>query len=147
MTDLFDFVTARVATGQALQSASDVDALVSAGITHVVDCRAEFDDGPLLAARLTYLWAPTPDDGAPKPTEWFAPAYSFALSALAQPRTKILAHCAGGVNRGPSMAYGILVCLGLDPAWVEATMRAARPVVNIAYRADAVSAAHALGYV
>ena len=33
----------------------DAAALAAAGITHVIDCRDDFDDGPLLAARYHYF--------------------------------------------------------------------------------------------
>lgn len=150
---LFDFITARVATGQMLEDKKDVDKVVDAGITHVIDLRAndkdaEDEDRLLLANHpvIHFLWNPAKDDGKPKPAEWFAQSIEFALDALSRPETKVLAHCHGGKNRGPSTALAILVALGLDPSYVEGTMRTVRPVVELAYKADAIAAVHELGY-
>lgn len=144
----YSFITSRIATGGALNSPADVQDLVAAGITHVLDARAEFDDGPLFAqSGIQYIWNPTQDDGQHKPPEYFATTLSFALPALAQPHTKLDLHCAAGVNRGPSNAICVMLALGwlLDTA--EALMRSKRPQVNIAYKLDAQAAVQALGYV
>ena len=141
-----NFVTIRLATGGALTGPPDVDALVTAGITHVIDCRAEFDDGALLAQRFHYLYDPTADDGQPKPPGWFQPAIAFALQALAQPGTKVYSHCAQGVNRGPSMCYAIMRAFGWPAADALSSIKTARPVAQVRYSADADSAVVALGY-
>jgi len=144
----FSFVTARLATGAAVSSAADVQQLLGAGITHIIDCRAEFDDGPLLASSgAHYLYDPTADDGQhPKPTAWFGAGIGFALPALAQPRTKVYAHCAAGVNRGPSIAAAILMALGINGPAVRQMIISARPQVSLAYFDDAVAAVASLGY-
>jgi protein-tyrosine phosphatase len=143
----FSFVTERLATGAAITGPADVTALHAAGITHIIDCRAEFSDAPLLATSgMAYLWNGTEDDGQPKPPAWFAASLVFALPALATAGAKVYAHCAAGVNRGPSTAYAILRAFGLLPAAAEAMIRAARPQVGLAYKADADSAVTALGY-
>ena len=143
----FSFVTGRLATGAAISSPDDVQALKSAGITHIIDCRAEFDDGQLLASSgLTYLWNGTDDDGQPKPPAWFAASLAFALPSLAQPHVKVYAHCAAGVNRGPSTAYAILRATGLAADTAAQIIRAARPQVGLRYAGDADTAVTALGY-
>ena len=146
MTD-FSFVTGRLATGAAISGPDDVQALKSAGITHIIDCRAEFDDGQLLASSgLAYLWNGTDDDGQPKPPAWFAASLAFALPALAQPHVKAYAHCAAGVNRGPSTAYAILRATGLAADTAAQIIRATRPQVGLRYAGDADIAITALGY-
>lgn len=146
MTD-FTKITPRLATGAAINDAADVAALVAAGITAVVDCRAETDDAPLLTgAGLAYLWNPTQDDGQHKSPDWFAKTLAFALPLISQPHQVVLAHCAAGVNRGPSAAYAVMRALGWTAAAAEATMRAARPQVGLAYKNDADVAILALGY-
>jgi len=45
----FSQITTRLFTGAAITSEEDVKALVEAGVTHVIDCRIEFNDGELLA--------------------------------------------------------------------------------------------------
>lgn len=147
MTD-FSFVTPRLATGAAISSPADVAALVQAGITHCIDCRAEFDDGPLLAGSgMSYLYAPTADDGQhPKPASWFNAGLVFALPALAQPHSRVYAHCMAGRNRGPSMAVAIMMALGWGEAAARAAILAVRPQATIAYADDAAAAVAALGY-
>lgn len=145
----YNFVTTRLATGAAISTAEDVTGLVAAGVTHIIDCRGEFDDAGLLSAdpAITYLWNGTDDDGQPKLPDWFARSLTFALPALSVPHTKVYAHCAAGVNRGPSTAYAILRALGFTPANAEQAIRTARPQVGIAYKNDADAAVVALGYV
>jgi protein-tyrosine phosphatase len=92
------------------------------------------------------LWNPTADDGQPKPASWFATSLAFALPALAQPKNRVYTHCSAGVNRGPSTCYAIMLASGFTAKDADAIIRAARPVVNIAYEADADSAVAALGY-
>ena len=144
----FTFITTRLATGAAISSPDDVQQLIAAGVTHVVDCRAEFDDGQLLASSgLSYLWNGTQDDGVhPKPPDWFGRSLAFALPAICVTGAKVYAHCAAGVNRGPSTAYAIMRALGWAAAPAEAQIRAARPQVGLAYAADADAAIEALGY-
>jgi hypothetical protein len=143
----FDFVTVRLATGAAISSEDDVQQLKNAGITHVVDCREEFNDAPLLGPNFAYLWDGTTDDGQTKPPTWFKPGIDFALMALAQPINKVYIHCAAGVNRGPSMTYAVLRAFGLTAQLSESLIRTARPQVGLAYKTDVDNAVVALGYV
>jgi dual specificity phosphatase 3 len=143
----FNFVTDRLATGGAVSTPADVQQLIDAGITHVIDCRAEFDDGPLFSKTgVAYLYNGTMDDGQHKDPIWFAKSLVFAMPALAQPKIKVYAHCAAGVNRGPSTCYAILRALGFNPVGAEAIIRAVRPQVGLAYKHDADAAIPILGY-
>ena len=143
----FSQVTSRLFTGAAISGAADVTALINAGVTAVIDLRAEQDDTPFLAGSgMAYLWNPAADDGQSKPADWFGRSLSFALPLLAQPRQKVNCHCAAGVNRGPSTAYMIMRALGWTAAEAEAVIRAARPQVGLAYKGDADAAVTALGY-
>lgn len=146
MTD-FTFVTARLATGAAISSPADVQQLRDAGITAIIDCRAEQDDTPFLTGSgAAYVWDPTADDGTAKGPAWFATGLTFALPLLVVPHQKVYAHCAGGVNRGPSMAMCIMMALGWTAEAAEAQIRLARPQVQLRYKADAIAAIAALGY-
>ena len=144
----FSFVTPRLATGAAVSSPADVTQLITAGVTDVIDCRAEFDDGPLFASTgVRYVWDPTQDDGQhPKGPEWFGPGIAFALQSLSQKGRKVYAHCAAGSNRGPSMCVAIMVALGWTEAQAVAAVHDVRPQAQIAYADDAAAAVHALGY-
>ena len=145
----FAFVTARLATGAAIQSPQDVQALIAAGVTHIVDCQLEFDDtAEFVASGAVVLWNGVADDGNPAThgADWFNKSLTFALPALTQPHTKVYAHCAAGVNRGPSTAFAILLALGFTAESAEAAIRAVRPQVGLAYKAEAIAAVPALGY-
>jgi protein-tyrosine phosphatase len=151
----FSFVNPSLAVGAAINTPSDLDQILDAGITAIIDCQIERDDSSLLTGRTTnagqpiaYLWDPTADDGQPKPTSWFAAGINFAAKQLATPGSPaiLLVHCAAGVNRSPSLAFAILRSQGLSPAAAELAIRTARPQVGLAYKADADRAIAILGY-
>lgn len=133
-----------------MNDAGDVAALAAAGVTHVVDCRLEFDDTALFAANpaISVLWNGVADDGnaATHGDAWFAKSLDFALPALARPHVKVYAHCAAGVNRGPSTAFAIMLALGWDQDSAEALIRKVRPQVGLAYKANAIESVTSLGY-
>lgn len=144
----FNFVTHRLAVGSAIDTDADVQTLINAGITHIIDCRAEFDDAPLLAKypQIKYLYNGVDDDMQAKPIAWFEKSISFALEALSHPGNKVYSHCAAGINRGPSTGYAILRALGLSGIATEALIRFHRPIAMIAYASDADVAIKALKY-
>lgn len=138
----FDFVTSRLATGGDCECLDDVLGVVEAGITHVIDNRIEWDDTSLFASHapgVVYLHNGADDVGDLQPDWWFEDGVSFALDALAaDPEAKVLAHCHMGINRGPSMAYAILLALGEDPIEAFDLVRTARPIAHMAYAQDAI---------
>jgi protein-tyrosine phosphatase len=146
----FDFVTSRLAAGAAITGAADVQALVAAGITHIIDCRDDFNDRALLSSdpALSYLWNGVPDDGDPVThgAEWFGKSLAFALAALASPHNKVYCHCKGGVNRSPSTAFAVMLASGFRPADAENVVRTGRPVAGLGYKAEAIAAVLSLGY-
>jgi hypothetical protein len=142
----FDFAAPRVATGADLPS-DDTEARavlarwVAAGITHVIDNRIEATDEDFVAVHapaVAYLHNPADDAGQRMPDAWFDRGVAFALDALARPGTTVLSHCHMGINRGPSLAYAILLALGSDPVDALDALRSARPVANAWYAEDAL---------
>lgn len=138
-----------VAVGAAINDANDVMILIDAGIGAIIDCRSEFDDGQLLAeGGIAYMWDPRDDDGrvGPEMDFWWDIGLRFGLSHLlalpalripAEDRDILYCHCAAGINRGPSMAYGVLrAAYGLTPEGAEAAIRQVRPQVGLAYARD-----------
>lgn len=144
----YQFVLPRVAVGSAIGNSQEfVDALKSSGITLVVDCQGEFDDSPFCVPQgLKVVWCPTSDDGQPKSLDWWALGVVSSFQEYSNPHTKIFFHCAAGVNRGPSMCFGFLLALGFDSVTAEALIRAVRPQVGLAYKADAIVKVPQLGY-
>ena len=143
----FTIITPRLATGGAINVFADVEELYQAGIRAVIDCRVEFDDDYLLRRHsgITYIWNGTADDGAHKPVIWFQTSVNFALDAMKSAGI-VYAHCAAGVNRGPSTAFMIMLSCGWSAVDAERIIRAADPRVGLAYKSDALEAAKSLGY-
>jgi len=140
----FTFITDRIATGAGLDSIDDVQQIADAGITHIIDCRSELDDSALIGQwmqannhAMYLLWNPTDDDGQPKPPQWFDKSIRFGLHALTVKRRKVYAHCAAGINRGPSTCYAILRATGMSAQMAEDLIRQKRPQVGLAYKPDA----------
>lgn len=143
----FDFVTDRIATGGGIWSEADIDRLAEAGITHIVTAADEqvAHVGALAEGRMRWLGNGTIDDGAWKPTWWFANTVEFTQAALADPAAKVYLHCWSGKNRGPSSAYVALRAAGMRAFDAEAAIRRARPVVRLLYRPDAEQALERMG--
>jgi dual specificity phosphatase 3 len=115
------------------------------GITHVLDTRSEWSDKGLVAKHapdLVYGWVGTDDDGSPQPDVWFDDGLGFAAEALREPDSVLLVHCHMGINRGPSMAYRILLERGWDPICALDAIRGARPIADIGYAGDALGHYH-----
>src|SRR5665647_1610748 len=121
--------------------ATYVAQLQSAGITHVIDCRPHGQPDQAYARAhapaLAYLFNPQHDNGQKMPDWWFADGVDFALRAMRDPAAKVLAHCQLGINRGPSMAFAILLATGMTPKQARSTIVSARPIARIAYADDA----------
>lgn len=140
MADI-NFITDRLATGGDIRQLSDIDDLVAVGITHVIDNRVEWSDEDLFAEHaphVVYLHNGADDQGGRQPSSWYERGVTFALDALAHPGTKVLSHCHMGINRGPSMAFAVMLGLGWDPVRAFSAIRAARPIAGIVYAVDAL---------
>ncbi len=142
------YVTERVWTGGDLPSdlgecemLADLSAIVTAGITDILDNRIEWSDEDFIrdhAPELGYLWNGADDVGQLMSDTWFDKGVGFALAALDDPQAQVLAHCHMGINRGPSMAFAILLAIGLEPVAALDAIRSARPIAAIAYADDAL---------
>lgn len=147
----YDFVTDRLACGAGLFSDTDVRALRKVSVNAVIDCRIEYNDGPLFAKypEIDYLWAGIPDwhilEGQPRtpiPAEWFQKVWRWALPLLASRGNIMYCHCLNGIYRGPTCAYTILRAWGIRPEWAEQMIHIARPktIIGINGAADAEAA-------
>lgn len=150
-----DRVTDRVWTGGDLPShlgdeamLEELQEILEAGITHIIDNRLEWSDEDFVrryAPDVTYVWNPQDDIGQAMPDSWFERGVGAALDAFAQADTQVLVHCHAGINRGPSMAYAILLATGEDPVEALTAIRMARPIAGIAYSLDALDWWHRVG--
>ena len=150
MSISWNFILPRLATGGQIGTPADVQELVKAGITAVINCNRGEDDAKLLSSLpgVAYLNNPTDDDGQPKPVTWFQASLEFALPILARPNQRVYAHCAAGVNRGPSTCFAIMRALGFGSLAANGEIVFHRPVcaAGIRYADDADKAVKALGY-
>jgi 8-oxo-dGTP pyrophosphatase MutT (NUDIX family)/protein tyrosine phosphatase (PTP) superfamily phosphohydrolase (DUF442 family) len=111
--------------------------LQSAGITAVIDCRPHGQPDQAYARahapHIGYLHNPQPDLGQTMPDQWFDNGVDYALHALKDPAARVLAHCQLGINRGPSMAFAVLLATGSTPAQARSQIIGARPIARIRY--------------
>jgi 8-oxo-dGTP pyrophosphatase MutT (NUDIX family) len=111
--------------------------LQHAGITAVIDCRphgrADQEWARAHTPDIEYLLIGQPDNGQQMPDEWFADGVDFALRALKDPAARVLIHCELGINRGPSMAFAVLLAQGFTPEQARSQIVAARPIARIRY--------------
>lgn len=142
------YITDRIWTGGDLPSELGDEAMLAglaeiqdAGITHILDNRIEWSDEEFIRAHapdLRFMWNGADDVGQVMPDDWFDLGVDFALEALDDPDAQVLAHCHMGINRGPSMAYAILLATGMGPVAALTAIREARPIAAIAYDGDAL---------
>lgn len=142
------FVTPTLAIGGDVshdpeRAALQLDELRSLGVTHIVDCRVEWDDSDLfgfLLPHVAYLHHGMDDAGQAVPASWFEDAVSWVEAA--GPDVVVLTHCHMGINRGPSLGLAVLLAQGWDVVEAMTAIRSVRPQANIWYAADAVRWAH-----
>jgi protein-tyrosine phosphatase len=111
------------------------------GVTHILDCRTETSDEHLvaqLAPTVVYHQAGTEDEAAGTAEGWFDSGVSFAREALKVPGSVVLAHCALGQARGPSMAYAVLLDQGYEPGEALLLITRARPEARASYAEQAL---------
>lgn len=107
----------RLATGGDLQAdnvqaAAQCADLVEQGVTHIIDCRDEFDDTQRylrFAPSITVYRLGVDDHGGRQSFDWWLSVLERSASILDRPENKLFIHCHMGVNRGPSAAFLVLV--------------------------------------
>lgn len=134
----YQWVTDRLALGSVVTGPLHVRALVRDGVTHVLDCRSEGSSEHLYTGTgIQYLRNGAPDDGRPKPDEWFFTGIRFVLGGLRQKGSKALVHCRLGLSRSPSMMYAILRAQGVSGEQAHEQIKKARIVARVTYPDDA----------
>jgi protein-tyrosine phosphatase len=126
-----------------LEAEAQLKSWVDAGITDVVDVRGEWSDEEFVTERfpqIGYHYLGTHDDGTNQDLAWFQAGLAAMETALAKPTAKLLVHCHMGINRGPSMAFAMLLAKGYEPIPALDAIRNARPIAGIIYAQDALAA-------
>jgi protein-tyrosine phosphatase len=127
------WVTERVALGGGIWNARNMEELVQAGVTHVLDMQIEFDDTALAEPYgIRVLWNPTDDDFLPKPPALLKRGVDFALDALRDPQARLYIHCAAGVHRAPMMTLAVLCAMEWEIEAAMVLIETRRPVVDFA---------------
>jgi protein-tyrosine phosphatase len=125
----------RLAIG-ALPSPATLDALVGAGVTHIVNCRATHQtwlSQDLAAERellgpANVVHAPMWDVHLAQPPRRWSRAALFAAAVLGRdPSTGVLVHCQYGRHRSAMVAYAVLRLLGHDPDAAAGLIREHHP--------------------
>lgn len=78
------------------------------------------------------------DSGAPVPGAWFTEGVELIYEHWQLRHRGVLVHCEVGANRSPSLAFAVLLMIGLEPIVAASTIAAARPDVGLRYAADAL---------
>ena len=124
----YDWVTDRLAVGGAIWTRGNMDLLVDAGITHIVNMQMEFDDFKIAdGTGISVFWNPCDDDLLEKPPELFHRGVEYASSAYEDPRSRIYFHCSAGVHRGPMMLLAFLAAQGMKLGEAMELILARRP--------------------
>jgi protein-tyrosine phosphatase len=127
------WVTERVALGGGIWNSRNMEELVQAGVTHVLDMQIEFDDTTLAEPYgIRVLWNPTDDDFLLKPPALLKRGVDFALDALRDPQARLYIHCAAGVHRAPMMTLAVLCAMEWEIEAAMVLIETRRPVVDFA---------------
>jgi dual specificity phosphatase 3 len=142
------FITSQLLVGGDLEvfnhdlATEQLDELVTAGVTDIVDLRLEWNDASWVLEQmphLRYFHLGVDDAGQRMRDAWFDTGTDLVLSRLREnPQARVLVHCHLGVNRGPSMGFAVLLAQGWDPLEAMDAIRTARPVAYIGYAEDAL---------
>lgn len=121
------------------EATDQVADIVRQGVSVILDIRVEDDDTEVWENMpMTYVWLPTEDaHGHTIPAALFDRAVEVAQEAGDE---KVFVHCHMGINRGPSVAFAIMLNRGWDPIRAFDRIREKRPIAAIYYAQDALRA-------
>lgn len=136
------WVGGRFETGEPALAESQIGEAAAAGLTHIVDLRAEKSDEAFLRAvapHIDYSWLGIDDAGQVIPDDWWRTVTDrIGIALAAQRDARVLVHCNLGINRGPSAVYAALLTLDWDPIDALDQIRAARPGSCLIYAEGAL---------
>lgn len=144
-----NWVTDTLATGgdlsydptEATEQAADI---IAQGVTCIIDMRAEDNDSELWAeAGIDYLHLPTNDAYGHHIERHLLDAAVLKAREATADGGKVFVHCHMGVNRGPSVAYAILLDQGMGHIAAYDLIREKRSQAGLYYAMDALKAEQA----
>lgn len=147
------WVTARLAVGSEIGSLFDARKIAALGVTRVMNLRAGenkpehiTDEAPWWAqAGVGYVVNPMDEDDGKGEVDWFKAGIDYAMESF-KGTGKLFLHCNEGLHRSPSMAYAVLLALGIDKKTADKMVIEARPKAELKYAKDAEKAVKKLGY-
>jgi protein-tyrosine phosphatase len=130
------FVAKRLAFGSKATRLRHVERLRTMGITHIIDVRKYRAKKLDQFKRICLSFK---DNARPRPMWFYARALRFYEKASKDPNSKVFVMCRAGRRRSANMIYFLLRASGVGPNEAEATIRRARPCIQIvrAYRESA----------
>lgn len=144
-----DFVTPQLLVGGDLHP-DDAHALVQVteldrlGVRDILDARVEWSDEAFVrthAPEIRYHHVGIDDAGQRVAGAWFTDAVSTAQAGLREGAV-VYSHCHAGINRGPSLAFAVLLAEGWDLVDALTQIRRQRPIAAMAYAEDALAWHH-----
>jgi predicted protein tyrosine phosphatase len=139
------FISGDLDTSNRSRGEAQLREWVELGITDIIDVRDEWSDEEFVASNaphIRYHYFGTDDADNGQPDEWFNAGVRAALDTIPDRSRRIMVHCHMGVNRGPSMAFAILLATGVNPVEALEAIRESRPISGIIYAPDALSWHH-----
>jgi len=122
------FVGKRLAFGSKATRFRHVKRLRALGVTHILDVRKyrakKLDEFKRICLSFK-------DDARPRPHWFYSRALAFYKKAMRQPGSKVFVMCRAGRRRSANMTYFLLRASGLSSREAEATLRRARPCIQI----------------
>lgn len=122
------FVGKKLAFGSKATRLRHVERLRTMGITHIIDVRRYPAKKLNQFKRICLNFK---DDARPRPQWFYSQALSFYKKAMRQPGSKVFVMCRAGRRRSANMTYFLLRASGVGPIEAEATIRRARPCIQI----------------
>ncbi|MFG6445302.1 dual specificity protein phosphatase family protein [Microbacterium sp. P07] len=126
--------------GDRIFAQRQLEELKGLGIGSIIDTRFEGNDIGWVTEdnpTIDYLHIGVQDAGYRMPDSWFDDGTEYATEEFERGRV-VLAHCQAGINRGPTMAFAILLTQGWEVVDALSHITRARPIARIGYAEDAV---------
>lgn len=101
----FSFITPTLIVGQKIITQEFADALIAAGVTHVINL---WSGNPEPIWKGDVLTLKQDDDGTPRPKDQVLAGIAYARESGI-----LYVHCQWGIGRAPAMAYAILRSRGV----------------------------------
>lgn len=116
-----------IAIGGLIGTPENMQKLCAAGVTHVLNLQAEFDDRTIIGdTGIEISWIPI-RNGESVSADALRAAVAASRPVLQQTGNRIFVHCLAGQHRAPIFGYALLRVAGMSAEDARATIIAAEP--------------------